>query len=143
MSDISFTIPAVPVAQPRQRSAVRGGHAVNYTPTKHPVTAFKATCKMALRDAYQGPPLTGSLTVQICFVMPRPQRLNAKKFSPWGQREHVQTPDVDNLCKSVFDSLNELAYVDDSQISELLASKVHAAKDEAPHVRVVITETAQ
>jgi Holliday junction resolvase RusA-like endonuclease len=142
MSEIVLHIPAIPVAQPRQRSAVRGGIAMNYTPTKHPVTEFKATCKLALRQVYQGPPLTGSLTVQIQFVMPRPERLNRKKDKPWGRVAHTQKPDIDNLFKSCADALKGLAFMDDSQISELLAGKVHAARDESPHVKIIITEQA-
>ncbi len=142
MSEIVLHIPAVPVAQPRQRHGVVNGQVRNFTPTKHPVHAFKATCKLSLKEVYQGPPLTGSLTVQIEFVMPRPERLNKKKLAPWGRAPHVQTPDADNLIKSTFDALNELAWVDDSQVTELLVSKVHAARDEQPHVRMVITEQA-
>jgi Holliday junction resolvase RusA-like endonuclease len=142
MSEIVLHIPAVPVAQPRQRHAIRGKHAVSYLPKEHPVHVFKAACKMTLRESYQGAPLTGSLTVQIEFVMPRPERLNKKKLAPWGRAPHVQTPDADNLIKSTFDALNELAWVDDSQVTELLVSKVHAARDESPHVRMVITEQA-
>ena len=44
---IAFTVPALPVAQPRQRHRVAsiGGRMVaqNYTPTKSPANEFKAT----------------------------------------------------------------------------------------------------
>ena len=36
---IRFTIPAVPVAQPRQRVGVFRGHARTYLPTSHPDAA--------------------------------------------------------------------------------------------------------
>lgn len=134
---IAFKIPAVPVAQPRQRHAIVAGHVRNYTPADHPANVFKAVCKLAFRQAYQGPPLDGPLVVQIGFVMPRPARLVWKK-RPMPRVPHSQKPDVDNLLKSVFDSLNGLAWGDDSQIAELLASKSIAGGDEAPHVWISI-----
>ncbi|MDE2426748.1 MAG: RusA family crossover junction endodeoxyribonuclease [Elusimicrobia bacterium] len=141
MSEIVLTIPAVPVAQPRQRHGIVGGHVRNFIPAKHPVHAFKASAKYELSKVYKGAPLSGPLTVQVCFVMPRPGRLNKAKMKPWPRVPHVQKPDTDNLCKSLFDALNNLAWIDDSQVCELLASKCHAGRDEQPHVRVVITET--
>lgn len=141
MSEIVLHIPAVPVAQPRQRHGIIAGHVRNFTPTKHPVHEFKASVKMALRETHKGAPLAGPLTVQVAFVMPRPGRLIWKK-RPMPRVGHVQKPDFDNLCKSLFDALNGLAFVDDSQICEVLGSKVHAAGDEHPHVHVVITEQA-
>jgi len=142
VSEIVLNIPAVPVAQPRQRHGIVAGHVRNFTPTKHPVHAFKASVKHELCKVHKGAPLTGPLTVQVCFVMPRPGRLNLKRLKPWPRVPHVQKPDCDNLCKSLFDALNELAWIDDSQVCELLASKCHASGDEQPHVRVVITEQA-
>lgn len=142
MSEIVLHIPAVPVAQPRQRHGIVAGHVRNFTPAKHPVHEFKASVKMALREVHQGAPLSGPLTVQVAFVMPRPGRLCWKK-RPMPRVGHVQKPDFDNLCKSLFDALNGLAFIDDSQICEVVGSKVHAAGDEQPHVEVVITEQAQ
>lgn len=139
MSTLTFTVPAVPVAQPRQRHAIFAGHVRNYIPTKHKVTAFKATCKLAFRQEYQGPPLTGPLLVLLTFVMPRPSRMVWKK-RPMSRAYHCSKPDVDNLVKSVFDALNELAFVDDRQICELRVTKCHAAGDEQPAVHVTITE---
>lgn len=139
MSAISFTVPSVPVAQPRQRHAIFAGHVRNYIPTKHKVTAFKATCKLAFRQEYQGPPLAGPLRVLLTFVMPRPARLVWKK-RPMPRANHTSAPDIDNLVKSVFDALNELAFLDDKQICDLRVTKCHAAGDEQPAVHVTITE---
>ena len=59
---VRFVVPAVPVAQPRQRFRVlKIGNRVipqNYTPTKSPVNEFKAVVKMAFRQAYSGPELS-------------------------------------------------------------------------------------
>jgi Holliday junction resolvase RusA-like endonuclease len=141
VSVIRLIIPCVPVAQPRQRHAVIAGHVRNYTPTDSPVVTFKATCRLYLKQEYHGPPLTGPLTVNTVFVMPRPERLNKKKFAPWGRAPHSSRPDIDNLVKSLFDAFKGLAWIDDAQVTRLDARKCHAEKNEQPHVEIEIRET--
>lgn len=56
---ITFTVPAVPVAQPRQRMRVVQTHggktfAQNYTPVRDPVNAYKASCREAAANVYTG-----------------------------------------------------------------------------------------
>ncbi len=140
MSTIRFSIPAIPVAQPRQRHAMIGGHVRNYTPTKHPVNAFKAATQIAASEAYKGPPLTGPLIVALTFVMPRPKSKN------WKSREmprypHDGKPDRDNLMKSFQDALNGLLWADDSQIFDGPVRKLVAGGNEQPHVEVEVTHS--
>lgn len=138
---IRFTVPSVPVAQPRQRHRiVKSGARVyshNYTPTKDPVNAFKAAVQMAARQAYQGPPLSGALDVRMVFVMPRPKSMTWKT-KPMPRVPHTGKPDRDNLMKSVQDALNELLWKDDSQICAGAIEKFIAAGDEQPHVEVFV-----
>lgn len=145
MSDIIFTVPAVPVAQPRQRHRVvpSGGRSFvhNFTPAKHPVQAFKASVRLAAQGAYQGPPLEGPVGIVVVFAMPRPGRLMWKK-RPMPRCPHVSKPDIDNLAKSVKDALSGLLWRDDSQIAHANLSKVYAAGDEQPSVRIEVSSLA-
>src|SRR5690606_36299771 len=75
---IKLTVPAVPVAQPRQRHAVIGGHIRNYTPSTHPVNAYKAAIMAAAAEAGIEP-LDGPISVDVRFYLPRPKRLMRKK----------------------------------------------------------------
>jgi Holliday junction resolvase RusA-like endonuclease len=140
---ITFTASHVPVAQPRQRHAIRGSgdkaFASNYTPVRHPVNAFKVEVRIAAKEAYAGLPLLGPLSVRLSFVMPRPKKFNAKKYST-GRLWFDRKPDADNLFKSVADALNGLAYHDDSQIVVVHIYKHYAAVGELPHVEVTIKE---
>lgn len=146
MPTIQFTIPAVPVSQPRQRHRNVGKFIQNYTPTKHPVNAFKAAAQMASRQAYQGPPLTGPLFLEVVFVMPRVKPSWLKKDSPWfadwkaGKRvPHANARnDRDNLMKSFQDALNKLLWADDGLIYDGPVGKWVASADEQPHVRVTV-----
>lgn len=146
---IQFIVPAVPVAQPRPRAVRRGNSARVHEVTsikqsdgtrkEHPIVSFKATVRHAASLAYSGPPLTGPLSVALVFVMPRPSGL-IWKTKPMPRLPHTCKPDVDNITKAVFDSLNERVFVSDAQIFRLAASKVIASGDEQPHVEVIIEE---
>ena len=139
MTSLSFTIPTIPVAQPRQRHANMGGHIRNYIPTDHPVVAFKAAAQMAAAGAYQGEPLDHPLRVDLVFVMPRPKSMCWKR-RPMPRAPFGKKPDRDNLEKSLYDALNGLLWRDDSLICDGRVQKVYAAGDEQPHVEIVIRE---
>jgi Holliday junction resolvase RusA-like endonuclease len=136
---IEFIVPAIPVAQPRARATSIGGHARVYEPKDHPIAAFKASVRLAASGAFSGAPLQGPLRVDCLFLFPRPKSLLFKKRDMPRVR-HVKKPDADNLCKSVLDSLNGLAWLDDCQVCEMVATKWIAAGDEQPHVLVRVTE---
>lgn len=44
--------------------------------------------------------------------------------------------DCDNVAKSILDSLNGLAWRDDSRVSQLEVVKVYAGWNENPHVEI-------
>jgi Holliday junction resolvase RusA-like endonuclease len=125
---IRFFVPHLPIAQPRQRSAVRsfgGGkvRAVNYTPAAHPVNVYKLAVIQAAREATTKP-LEGPLRVQVVFYMPH-SKLSQKQNRIW----HSTRPDVDNLLKSTFDALKGIAWGDDTQVCELASEKRYAVHD--------------
>lgn len=140
-TSICFTVPAVPIAQPRQQHRVAGApgkqFVQNFTPTKHPVNAFKASCRNAAWDAYDGAPLDGPLKLTIEFVMPRP-RNRIWKTKPMPRELHSKRPDLDNLEKSVMDALSGLVWVDDSQVAQKESLKVVAGGEERPHVVITV-----
>jgi Holliday junction resolvase RusA-like endonuclease len=135
---ISFTVPAIPIAQPRQRQAVIAGHVHNYTSAHHPVNAFKAACALAAHATYRGPPLQGPLYICLVFVFPRPKAMCWKK-RPQPRAWHMIRPDAENVVKAVLDSLTKQVWHDDAQIAQLYVEKHIAAGDEQPHVEVAIT----
>jgi len=136
---IRFTVPGLPVAQPRQRHVARtvGGRVVacNYTPKNSPVNAYKAAVRLASAAAYAGSePLRGPLGCEISAFFPRPK---ARKGTDrcW----HASRPDVDNLAKSTLDA--GIAWlVDDKLVARLVVEKWVCGKDELPRVEVVIWE---
>jgi Holliday junction resolvase RusA-like endonuclease len=51
----------------------------------------------------------------------------------------TKTPDCDNVAKIILDSLNKVAYADDSQVVELVVNKLYS---DNPRVEVEIEEIA-
>ena len=131
---ISFTVPAVPVAQPRQRHTRNG---LNYTPAQHPVNVFKASCRLAAHSVHTAPPFRQAICLTLLFVLPRPAAM-IWKTKPMPRVSHSKKPDLDNLTKAVMDALSQLVWADDSQVTRLSATKVIAAGDESPHVRIKV-----
>lgn len=135
---VEFTIPGIPVAQPRQRhrvAMVNGrAMAMNYTPARDPVNAFKAAARLAAAEAYHGEPLDAPLCVHVRFVFPRPASVRKKDGTD--RLPHLGRPDADNLFKSLADALNGQLWVDDSRIYRVRLTKLKAAQGEQPHTRV-------
>lgn len=137
--NIKFTVPAVPVAQPRPRATSINGKPRMFEAKKtHAVHAFKATVKMSAAQAYQGPPLEGPLMLCLTCVLPRTGKLKKRSDNP--PYYATKKPDLDNLMKSVADALNGILYRDDAQICEVNMVKTVAAGNEQPHVAIEICE---
>lgn len=134
---IEFTVPAIPVAQPRQRSVAFAGRIRTYTPTKHPVNDFKASVRLVAAQAWSGAPLDGPLSVAIAFVLPRP-KAKIRKRGDNPRYWHTGRPDFDNLAKSLTDALTGLLWRDDSQLAMVAITKQVAAADEQPCVGVKV-----
>lgn len=87
--------------------------------------------------------ITGPLKVEVDFYLPRPSSVSQRK-RPFP----IVPPDLDKLCRSLLDGLNQgadtgkvgdgILYADDSQVVELIARK-HYADDREPGATVTIT----
>ena len=122
MPIVTTTIHGQPVPQPRPRVSTRGGFGRAYVPSRHPVHAWRE----AIRRGYRGPRFRNGVSVRLQFVFQRPPShfKRAGELTAAGARQQHPKPDVDNLAKSVLDALNGVAWVDDSQVEELLVTKV-------------------
>lgn len=135
----SFFVPGIPIAQPRHKIAKGANQkfAKAYIDKEHPVHHFKAAVMMAARDA-KALPLVGPIMLFVEARFPR-QASKVWKNKAMPRYPHVTRPDLDNIVKAVKDALNGICWADDSQVSNLSASKVHVAWNEAcgTHVSVI------
>ena len=118
---LTFTVPGEPVPQPRPRVSTRGGFARAYVPAKHPVHAYRDAIATAARAAGAG--VHGEpVSVVIDFVWERPKS-HMRKSGVKPDAPVLPRPDLDNTTKAVLDSLNGVAWADDSQVQRLVVEK--------------------
>lgn len=139
VKDISIYVPAIPIAQPRPRAVtVANRSMIVGNPVRHPVTAYKATCRHAASQVYTGAPLDQPLCLTLLFILPRPKAMFWKR-KPMPRVPHTKGhPDLDNLVKATQDALNGLIWRDDGLIWHTNGKKLIAAGDEQPHTEIVI-----
>jgi Holliday junction resolvase RusA-like endonuclease len=138
MSPISFVVPteAKSLQSSGRKVMCKGGRAVFYKSQD-----AKAWIKVVGFYANPHVPaqyIQGPISLSLTFVMKRPVALNGKKFNQ-GRIPFDKRPDTDNLCKGFTDALVGF-WMDDSQITELHASKYYAAKGEMPKIEVTIKQ---
>lgn len=142
ITPLMFTVPGIPVAQPRVKAFSRGDRTGVYTPTKtasgksNGIAEFKAAIKLAASQ-FRGELLTGPLRVDIECVFPRPVNMVWKK-RPMPRCRKVTKPDKDNCEKAICDALTGVLWVDDNQVCDGRTSKWHAAGGEDPHVKITV-----
>ena len=118
---LTFTVPGEPVPQPRPRVSTRGGFARAYVPAKHPVHAYRDAIAAAARVAGAGVH-DEPVSVVIDFVWERPKS-HMRKSGIKPDAPVLPRPDLDNTTKAVLDSLNGVAWEDDSQVQRLVVEK--------------------
>ena len=119
-----FIIYAEPAGKGRPRH-MKNGH--TYTPEKTRI--YEAIVRESYETQVGHPePFTGPVRVEIIAGYSIPKSWSKKKREQAMNRRIPVTkkPDADNIAKAICDSLNGLAYIDDSQIAELFVSKVYS-----------------
>lgn len=125
---MKFEVIGTPVAKGRPRVGKFG----TFTPQK--TVYYENLVSYTFTEKYPSfKPLKGELKMNIIAVFEPPKSWSNKKrkealpctddsLSAIGK---TTKPDLDNIVKSITDSLNGIAYKDDAQITSLLAYKVY------------------
>jgi Holliday junction resolvase RusA-like endonuclease len=119
---IAFTVEGDPVPQPRARITVRGRHGHAYTPSDHKIHAYRAAVAAAAVEAGATPTDAAPITLIIDLVFARPK----SHFRKSGLREDapkLPRADCSNVLKGIEDSLNGVAWVDDTQVGRVVVEK--------------------
>lgn len=66
------------------------------------------------------------IMADITFYMPMPTSWSGKKKERFNGAVHRSKPDIDNMVKGCFDSLNKIAWQDDNQVYEVHARKLYS-----------------
>ena len=140
--DGSLVILGKPVAQKRHRYTFKKGFARNYDPS----STDKKQTWLQIAKYLPVLPLTGSISINLIFYMPRPKHhyrtgkyKHLLKDSCKETIYHSVKPDLDNLVKYIIDVMNKGYYVDDSQVCVIQAQKIYSFVD-IPRTEVTIEE---
>ena len=109
-----------------------------YTPKQ--TIEYENWVKTSYLDKYSGQPIfENALKVKIIAYYEIPKSISNKKKLQMLHNEIFPTikPDTDNIAKSILDSLNGIAFLDDKQVVSLAVEKRYGS---SPCAAVVIEE---
>jgi len=132
---ISFTVPGEPKGKARPIVTKKG---IAFTPkTTISYENWVKQCYIFTSEGqkYDSEPLRAR--IRAYYSIPSSKSQKQKNLMNSGKIRPTKKPDTDNIAKIVLDSLNGLAFKDDSQIVELIVEKYYS---ENPQVEVEIEE---
>lgn len=127
----TFTVYGAPVG--KERARVISGRA--YTPSR--TKAYEQWVQLAAREA-NIPLLQGPVQMTLVWAKQVPASWSKKhKTESLDKVYATGTPDLDNVIKAVSDALNGIAYIDDSQVAVISASRIFV--EQPSHVVIDIS----
>ena len=137
MMELKFTIPGEPQGKGRPKFSRHSSYVVTRTPDQSII--YENLVKMEfLRQcgaARFGDREALDMQVSAYYAIPASASKKKRQAMIDGEIRPTKKPDVDNILKIIADSLNEVAYKDDSQIADAKISKFYST---SPGVCVVI-----
>ena len=156
---VVFRVDLEPVGQPRPRAVAvptgkyRAGqqlwtartHPVTHIKTPkgqknklHPIVPFREAIALTAKAMFRRP-FEGPLRVELLCVFRRESK-RIWKTKPMYRYWHCSKPDGDNVAKAVLDAMTGEAWADDSQVCELIVSKMRCGAGDEPCVIVRVSE---
>ena len=112
--------------QPRARVSTVGGFGRAYVPKSHAVHPYRQAVALAAKAA-GCEPHAEPVNVVIDFVFARPKS-HLRKSGLRAGAPTLPRCDLDNCAKGVLDSLNGVAWDDDSQVARLVLEKSYGTE---------------
>lgn len=137
---ILVIIEGEPCGKGRPRAFRAGAGVRMFTPQK--TRDYEGVIAAEARKAMAGrPPLIGPCMLELTMVFAVPASWSKAKRAAAKAGEIVPTkkPDADNVIKALCDSFNAIVWLDDVQVTDLVARKRFG---ENPHVEAIITPLA-
>jgi len=126
-----FTLEGIPVAQKR----------VRFTRNVYKPNALeKELAQWCFKEQFKDSILKGEpLSVDITYYLPFPKTMSKKEKEKRLNNclRHFIRPDIDNLLKFTLDAMQGIIFENDSQITEIYASKYYS---ETPRTVITIRE---
>jgi len=133
LSSIRFIIPAAPVAKARPRTVtMRNGKKRTYTPAK--TNEYEQLGRFHAQQAMKKHKIMLQAVRMVCRLevpIPKSWSKKKRKEAASGDLRPITRPDVDNYVKAILDCCNGVCFKDDSQVVELVVTKVYSHEPKA------------
>lgn len=128
MATFEFEVPGRPQGKERPRFVRRGRYVTTYTPKK--THDYEKKILAAFKDKAKGKKLLGAVKAEIAAIYEPPKSVSKKTKEKMltGEIPYTSKHDLDNIEKVIADSLNKIAYEDDSCINEMHSYKLYGEK---------------
>ena len=128
MKKVQFTCNCIPKGKARPRVTTVNGHSRAYTPKA--TVDFEKEIAAAYKKIYPEFMFSAddNLKAEIIIKMPLLKSFTKtqKQQALSGELLPAKKPDIDNILKSIFDSLNNICYPGDNQIIYVTAKKIYS-----------------
>ncbi len=135
--EVNFTVYGEPVGKGRPKFSRQGGRVVTYTPEKtanyETLVRWEYTRQCGNMCFPDGEKIEANITAY--FSIPKSASKKGKKAMLAGELRPTKKPDLDNVIKAICDSLNTVAYRDDTQVVDCYARKFYSEK---PRVEIML-----
>ena len=123
---VNFMVEGTPVPKGRPRFARRGKFVSTYSP-KTTVDYKTKVAEAAQLAMGSSEPLETPVGAYIYITLPIPASYSKKRKQDClsGNERPTKKSDIDNYCKAVFDGMNGIVFLDDSQVVSLHSTKVY------------------
>lgn len=134
---VSFTVLGEPQGKGRPRFSKVGNYVRTYTPDK--TVAYENLVKLEYESQCRGKRFADDerldMRIFAYYGVPSSASKKKKEMMMDGVIRPAKKPDMDNVVKVIADSLNNVAYKDDTQIVDAMVRKFYS---DTPRVKVTI-----
>lgn len=121
--------------RPRFRNAGKFIQTYTDANTKNYEMSLKEAYLQANQESYMNPDDPLLLRLQVWQQIPKSVSKKKRQQMLDGDIRPTKKPDIDNILKSVLDSLNKVAFYDDTQIVMIMCSKFYS---DMPRMKIFI-----
>lgn len=135
--EAAFTVIGDPKGKQRPRVVHTAAGTRTYTPDQ--TVVYENLVRYSYQEQCKGIFLDGAIEAHITAFFSIPKSESKKRRAKMLDKGimHTKKIDCDNLAKAILDSLNKIAYHDDSQVSRLIVEKYYG---ETPMVCISLKE---
>lgn len=132
-----FIVPGEPKGKSRPRVYNRNGKSIATTPQD--TLNYENLVKWCYSSQGNGNKIQGEIEAHIkaYYSIPKSMTRKNKQLIEEDKLHPTKKPDLDNVAKIILDSLNKIAFDDDSQVVKLIVEKYYS---DNPRVEVTISE---